>query len=178
MGFSPEHFYRLTHRHRKRILLPRTVDGGIPARIARTYLRYGGASDREDISYLTGTSKIFSKRVIEIVGDIWRKNLYEVYIDEKVTMDISRLVRISYSINGKSGLLAYPVNIAKIDDFEPRPYLSPFKDMKARIKTRAKIPRINFYGIEFQANNQAYYEVEAPFAIYLALKGVVELIDI
>jgi uncharacterized protein YxjI len=66
----------------------------------------------ETISYLTGTSKIFSKRVIEIVGDIWRKNLYEVYIDEKVTMDISRLVRISYSINGKSGLLAYPVNIA------------------------------------------------------------------
>jgi DNA primase small subunit len=97
------------------------------------------------------------------------------YIDEKVTMDISRLVRISYSINGKSGLLAYPVNIAKIEDFEPRPYLSPFKDMKARIKTRAKIPRINFYGIEFQANNQAYYEVEAPFAIYQALKGAVSV---
>jgi uncharacterized protein YxjI len=50
----------------------------------------------ETISYLTGTSKIFSKRVIEIVGDIWRKNLYEVYIDEKVTMDISRLVRIIF----------------------------------------------------------------------------------
>jgi DNA primase small subunit len=97
------------------------------------------------------------------------------YIDEKVTMDISRLVRISYSINGKSGLLAYPVNIAKIEDFEPRPYLSPFKDMKARINTRAKIPRINFYDIEFQANNQAYYEVEAPFAIYQALKGAVSV---
>jgi DNA primase catalytic subunit len=49
-GFSPEHFYRLTHRHRKRIPPPRTVDGEIPARIARTYLRYGGASDREAIS--------------------------------------------------------------------------------------------------------------------------------
>jgi DNA primase small subunit len=101
-----------------------------------------------------------------------------VYIDEKVTMDISRLVRTPYSINGKSGLIAYPIDVIKIDDFELGPHLSPFNNMKARIKTMARIPKINFYGIEFEANTQAYYEVEAPLAIFLALKGVADLVSI
>lgn len=177
-GFSPDDFYRGGERRKKTPIPPRAVDGGIPSRIARTYLRLAGVGDKEVVSYLTGASRSISRKVIDSLSDIWRKDLYEVYIDEKVTMDISRLVRTPYSINGKSGLIAYPIDMTKIDDFELGPHLSPFNNMKARIKTMARIPKINFYGIEFEANTQAYYEVEAPLAIFLALKGVADLVSI
>ncbi|MEM1610919.1 MAG: DNA primase small subunit domain-containing protein [Sulfolobales archaeon] len=177
-GFSPDEYYKGGERRKRTPIPPRAVDGGIPSRIARTYLRLVGVGDKEVVSYLTGISRSISRKVIDSLSDIWRKDLYEVYIDEKVTMDISRLVRIPYSINGKSGLIAYPIDITRIEDFELGPHLSPFNNMKARIKTKAKIPRINFYGIEFEANTQAYYEVEAPLAIFLALKGVADLVSI
>jgi len=177
-GFSPDDFYRGGERRKKIPIPPRAVDGGIPSRIARTYLRLTMVGDREVVSYLTGISRSISRKVIDSLSDIWRRDLYEVYIDEKVTMDISRLIRIPYSINGKSGLIAYPIDITKIDDFELGPHLSPFNNMKARIKTMARIPKINFYGIEFEANTQAYYEIEAPLAIFLALKGVADLVSI
>ena len=179
-GFSPEAFYRVRNgRNRETILVPpRTVDGGIPSRISRIYLKEGRVVDREAIAYLTGASQSINKRILDLLDNMWRKDLYEIYIDEKVTIDISRLVRIPNSLNGKTGLKAQLIDISRIESFEPGSWLSPFEDMKMRIKTRAKIPKINFYGMEFEANIQAYYVVQAPLAIFLALKDVVDVIDI
>ncbi len=178
-GFSRDQFYRVRGRSRGKIAIPpRAVDGGIPSRIARTYLREKRAIDKDAIAYLTGASTSINKKILDLLSDIWRKDLYEIYIDEKVTMDISRLVRIPNSLNGKTGLRVYPIDISRIESFEPGPWLSPFENMKLKIRTTTKIPKINFYGLEFEANVQAYYVVQAPLAIFLALKGIAEIIDI
>jgi len=180
-GFSPEAFYRTQTRGRARTRIqppPRATDGGIPSRVARAYMRNGYSVDSDVISYLAGSSSRVSKKILEILSDIWRRELYEVYIDEKVTIDISRLVRIPNSLNGKTALRAQPIGVSDIERFEIGLHLSPFEDMKMRIKTKTRIPRINFYGAEFEANTQAYYEVQAPLAVFLALKGVVDIVAI
>ena len=179
-GFSPEAFYKVKgSRARKPMIMPpRAVDGGIPSRIARTYLKEERVVDKDVKEYLTGSLQSINKKIFEMLSDIWRKDLYEIYIDEKVTMDVSRLVRIPNSLNGKTGLKAYPVDATKIESFELGPWLSPFEDMKMKIRTRARIPKINFYGIEFEANIEAYYAVQAPLAIFLALKGIADIISI
>lgn len=180
-GFSPEAFYRTQTRGRARTRIqppPRATDGGIPSRVARAYMRNGYSVDSDVISYLAGSSSRVSKKILEILSDIWRRELYEVYIDEKVTIDISRLVRIPNSLNGKTALTAQPIGVSDIERFEIGLHLSPFEDMKMRIKTKTRIPRINFYGAEFEANTQAYYEVQAPLAVFLALKGVVDIVAI
>ncbi|MDW8010499.1 MAG: DNA primase small subunit, partial [Sulfolobales archaeon] len=78
---------------------PKPQDGGWRSLIAR----YSGS----------GTSD-------EAVGSI------AVPVDPLVTQDISRLIRIPNSINGRTGLVARLVKIDEVDDFKFDESLSPF----------------------------------------------------
>ena len=124
-----------------------------------------------------------NRGIVSIIGDLYRANLEDILnivedvrleIDPVVTMDISRLSRFDYSINGKSGLLVYPLDPSR-EDFNELNYLSftPFNgylDIKPLID--ASLPVFDKI-ITLRRNIKK--RLEAPYAIYLILKGLVKV---
>jgi DNA primase small subunit len=97
----------------------------------------------------------------------------ETPIDEMVTMDISRLVRIPNSINGKSGLLTKKIDLNELGDIEfVLEKFSPFHDRTAVIEVRYKLPKIRLLDEEFKTSGRGLYHVRLPVAIYLELKNI------
>lgn len=177
-GFSHEILRGLGRAGGETAMPPTASEGGIASRIARKYLQHEKPQDPRTTSYLLQASGRLSREALEALENLWDKNLYRIYIDEKVTIDTSRLVRIPESLNGKTGLRAALLDINKVDNFQPGPWLSPFEDLKALIRVSSRIPKINFYGIDFQASPGTSYIVQAPLGIFLGLKGLAEILSI
>lgn len=113
---------------------------------------------------------LFSSREISdgVVADI------AIAVDPLVTQDISRLVRIPNSINGKTGLIASPIRIGEIDSFKLSESLSPFEGY-AIIK-----PRVSFDGFLFgkrvMLNQGVVSKTDIHIALYLVLNGLASVI--
>ncbi len=139
---------------RARPLPPTKEIGGWRGRLARLGLTY------EDL--LSDP-----QRVINIAG---------VHIDEMVTQDVSRLVRIPGSINGKSGLPAIKLTLpGDLDKFEYGPHLSPFRCdaiVSSQVDERVKLEIMNekyslFPGLRMR--------VSCYVAVFMALNRLVKI---
>jgi len=100
-------------------------------------------------------------------------NELTVSVDEQVTQDISRLIRIPGTINGKSGIPAriLPTE-SHIVEFEYGPHLSPFQGYAAVTLNIRKLPRnINVLGHEIIASTEIQ-KLPLPVAIFLALNDL------
>ena len=93
-------------------------------------------------------------------------------IDFQVTQDPSRLARLLYSLNGKAGLQVKPV---KEGIFEVNT-LSPFKGY-IKVKALKSLGGSRVLGVTLSLREGEIVEIEAGIAIYLALKGYVELVE-
>ncbi|MGC9148538.1 MAG: DNA primase small subunit domain-containing protein [Sulfolobales archaeon] len=158
-------------------LPPRIFDGGLRRRIARKII---DKTDSEVLRKYLISDNIEARDLLMK----YSKEIYEEYIglpevspeipiDAMVTIDISRLVRIPNSINGKSGLLAVEIDPVKLSDFRFDPEkLSPFRDHRVLIEVFYKIPRIRIFGVEFRAYRETVYQVLGYVGVYLELKGL------
>ncbi|WP_338601884.1 DNA primase small subunit PriS [Sulfolobus tengchongensis] len=106
-------------------------------------------------------------------GWVGRRNrgIKGVEVDEQVTIDTKRLIRIPNSIHGKSGLIVKELN--SIDDFKLNESLSPFKGFTVflpyiTIETEALDRRIKLY-------RNVPIKIEASIGVYLHLKGLGEV---
>lgn len=159
------------------LLPPRVGDGGIRGRISRRMIRY---LDNETIKRYMISSRAESLEIIKRLDkDLLREyeDRYDKYasipIDTMVTIDISRLVRIPNSINGKSGLLTKRVELSELEEFKlSARRFSPFEDLRVFIEIKYKIPEIRFLDHRFQAKTQAVYEVPGSLGVFLELKGL------
>jgi DNA primase small subunit len=99
-------------------------------------------------------------------------------IDEQVTPDLSRLIRIPNSINGKSGL---PSKIlggeSELIDFKFDAYLSPFQG-KALVKANITLPRLRVFSDEISLVKNQTLLISTPAAVLLALNDAVELLKL
>ncbi|MEM4929122.1 MAG: DNA primase small subunit domain-containing protein [Acidilobaceae archaeon] len=95
-----------------------------------------------------------------------------VPIDKQVTRDPTRLSRLRGSLNGKASLLVTEINE---NVFVIGPHLSPFRG-EALVKAKDNIPSIKILGEEVELRVGEEVELEAPIAVLLASKGVVELL--
>ncbi|HID80712.1 MAG TPA: hypothetical protein EYP48_03225, partial [Ignisphaera sp.] len=176
---------RVIRHGRGRILAlpPRITDGGVRRRIAR-YLASKilqpqlrefilGQSRYVDVSTVLRYSNEINTLIDEAISEV------AIHVDEKVTIDTSRLVRVPMSINGKSGWIAIPIDDLDISSFSLDPtILSPFNSISFSIVILVKLPEIVVIDRRFRFNQGDKVVLEGAYALYFVLKGVAKIVVI
>jgi len=150
-----------TQRRGVKPAVPKVTDGGWRGRIARVLLRQNRFISELDIETLRNL-------IMEC----------SVYIDEKVTIDTSRLVRIVGSLNGKTGLKVKPVDMKDIAEFKLTDSLSPFTKYVTTILPLVDIRNFNLMGYNIDLRRGEVINVPAPVGIYLTLKEVAYILRV
>ena len=110
--------------------------------------------------------------VIENIFNDAREEL-AVHVDEQVTIDTKRLIRVPYSLHGKTGLKVEPVDPQKLDSFELSPDLSPFqKHDKIAVVALVDTPPLSILGLRIRLRRGENYRLPAPQAVYLMARGL------
>ncbi len=114
-------------------------------------------------------SRRAKERIVEIV-----RNSQGVEIDERVTTDIKRLIRLPGSIHGKTGLKVVRVEYSNLEDFEPFQHAALNYEDTIKIRLLKEVPDLVLGGYQLKAAKGS--EVVLPFAqgLYLIFKGVAE----
>ncbi len=134
---------------------PAPHDGGWRGRLGRLGL---------SIDKLKDTSEVISRASVEV--------------DELVTQDISRLIRIPKSINGKSGLPSVILrNDSEISAFKLGTDLSPFKGW-ALIKPSTSSGELEVLGTKVRLARDILTKVELPVALFLALNNLASIVKL
>ncbi len=108
-------------------------------------------------------------------------NKLKVEIDEQVTQDVSRLIRIPGSINGKSGLPAILLSSeSEIISFRYDESISPWRgNVLIRTKKGVKLPeKIHFLGSEFKLHSEGINRVPTYLGVFLALNNLCDIIKV
>jgi len=96
-------------------------------------------------------------------------------IDAPVTTDLHRLIRVPYSLHGKTGLVATPVEIDELKSFNPLndAVCEIFKGTSKRIKMTDDLT-INMCDTQYDLKNSNEYEVPEYLALFVCCrrKGV------
>lgn len=102
-----------------------------------------------------------------------------VDIDERVTVDIHRLIRFPNSIHGKTGLKVVPIKYEDIYKFEPFRDALIFLKGEARIsfKVKRNFPKIYMNDEEFDLNSVENKDIPLYLALYLYLGGYANIIN-
>ncbi len=176
---------RAVKRGKRKLLTlpPRVSDGGVRRRIAKivagkivyTPLREFVLGHRQFIDMHTLAK--FSEEINRIIDEAVAGAA--VNVDEKVTIDISRLVRVPKSINGKSGWIVVPLKDLDVSMFEMDPgILSPFPDVKLVVVFSIDVPELTVLDRRLRFKRGDTAVLEAAYALYFVLKGVAKLVGI
>ncbi len=141
-----------------KVSLPKTSEGGWRRRISK---KLAGSVSELSIEYL---ESLIPKCAVEV--------------DEKVTIDISRLVRIQDSLNGKTGLKVVGLSFEEVYDFELEEELSPFTNHSAIILPTADVRGVKALGYELELTKYMSFRVPASVAVYLALNKLAYIMKI
>ena len=92
-----------------------------------------------------------------------------IEIDEKVTIDIKRLIRLPNSLHGKTGLIVKEVSLSKLEDFTPfiHSAIKPFNEVL--FKVEEETPKIKLGG-QLLNLSRGFVRVLQPIALYLELR--------
>ncbi|AHC51557.1 DNA primase [Sulfolobus acidocaldarius SUSAZ] len=127
------------------------------------------SEDRREIAeYIMSPSPPYESNSESSPGWLGRfaRGINGVKIDEQVTIDPKRLVRIPGSLNGKAGLKV--VEIIN-DKFEYGEYLSPFDGIVAFQSNLSG--KFNVLGHQIELRRGEVIKLSAKTGVYLALKG-------
>jgi len=159
-------------RRRVMKLPPSRFDVGVRRRIYAELKRGGIDTDRLILSYSLLRSK--SSEINAAITEAVERARIEV--DEKVTIDISRLVRIPNSINGKSGWIAF--HITNTSSFElSEDKVSPIKE-EIKVRMLVDMPRIKILDYEIRARRGEILKLSPAVALYLVFKGVAQFVTL
>lgn len=96
-------------------------------------------------------------------------------IDERVTIDIKRLMRVPNTLHGKTGLVASKLPYGKLDSFEPLKDAAYFKEEGVKLKVR-HMPKMKLGGNTVGPLKDAIVDLPMELATYLLAKGAAEFI--
>ncbi|ABM81458.1 DNA primase small subunit domain-containing protein [Hyperthermus butylicus] len=164
-------------RRGKPIPIPPNVQlAGARGRVARIIRRLALRDGAIDIvKAVEGPSTTYSEELREYEDKA--RQLIGVEIDEQVSVDVKRLIRVPYSINGKTGLLVKPVTVDELDEFVVDETLSPFaREPPVRIRVVTSLPSsVTILGNRLKLREGDSPRLPAPVAVYLMAKGVAVL---
>lgn len=95
-------------------------------------------------------------------------------IDERVTIDVKRLIRYPNSLHGKSGLKAARVSYSDLETFDPLKDAVVFKSGSIKVYVK-EAPRVRIGDYEVGPVKDVQLEVPEGLGIYLLCKGAAEL---
>ncbi|MCX8169649.1 MAG: hypothetical protein N3D72_01015, partial [Candidatus Methanomethyliaceae archaeon] len=177
---------------------PDIRDPGWKGRIARAFYEYLSKSSMEEIEKILGKKAelIISKRekildsmmmngtkwfipkgvgirkISKIIKVAIKQNLCN--IDERVTIDIKRLIRYPNSLHGKTGLKVCRLSYNDLDKFDPLKDAVVFKSGTMKIYVK-DVPKIRMEDYELGPIKNEVVEVPESLAIYLICKGAAEM---
>ncbi len=183
-GVDPSKYMVIERKSRARKVVtvpPRVVDVGVKGRIGKALAKL--AQDDVFVGIVNGRIRDFKSIALK-ANDINSK-LFDavqeaaIAIDEKVTMDISRLIRIPGSINGKCGWLCIPLNSRDLDRFElSEGLISPIPNHKLVIKLEVPLPKIRVLNVEIEGNAGDILVLDSSIALFLVFKGLARLLSV
>ncbi len=118
-------------------------------------------------SFLKTKIEDFINHVVEV---------YACKIDEKVTIDIHRLIRLPGTLHGKTGLIVSVLSKESLEKFSVDDSLSPFKG-EAYIEIIDAPPPIPIMGYSIEWS-KGKIKVPLSLAVYLMLRGAAKIIKI
>ncbi|MFW9918335.1 MAG: DNA primase small subunit domain-containing protein [Candidatus Thorarchaeota archaeon] len=140
---------------------------------------------KEDaIEGLQKNPPILSAKVKKVGPKYWQEIaskaaiLYSAEIDQPVTTDIHRVIRLIGSLNGKTGFAVSELSRDNLTDFDPLTHAIAFKEgtLKVSIPDRAiTIPEIRIGGSIYGPFNDSIEELPTPAAVFLLCKGMAYL---
>ncbi len=130
--------------------------------------------------------ELVERGVAENVGGLYKASFDDaaealeelgINLDPVVTMDVSRLSRFDYSIHGKSGLVVYPLDYSR-EELPVKGFtgFSPFQG-KVRVKPLIDFPAFPVLDSKISLRRGMRLRLDAPYALYLVLKGIVVVED-
>jgi DNA primase small subunit len=94
-------------------------------------------------------------------------------VDEPVTADIKRLIRLPGSLHGKSSLLVRPLTVASLKEFEPLRDAVVFGDSPITIRA-VRDSSIRLKGERYEVHGGEIVTVPEHVALYLIARGAAE----
>jgi DNA primase small subunit len=178
---------------------PDIRDGSWRGRVAKSIYIYLSRCNVEDLKQVIGSAKAASRicqnkdrilneitgspswwgglkwvgleRISRIAGDSIKEILCD--IDERVTIDIKRLIRYPNSLHGKSGLKASRITYNDLEKFDPLRDAVAFKDGEIKVYVR-EAPRVRIGDHEIGPLKEAEVVVPKALGLYLICKGAAE----
>ncbi len=165
-------------RSRRLALIPRINDYGWRRRISKSLLK---ADIEENIrKYVIGEENPSPTTIMDKIQDIMSEIIEssKVFVDEKVTIDTKRLIRVPFSLNGKTGLIVKEIPLDKLSKFSPTlDKLSPFKGI-AKFQSNIQLRNVRLLGRKISLERNKIRTLELGLALYLELKGIGKIIRI
>jgi DNA primase small subunit len=179
---------------------PSIHDRGYRGRIANAFYKYLSGSSAKELKLAMGsdveTAEILyrnKERVleglkttppfwVELMGvgperllRIAKKAIEESFcnIDERVSIDIKRLIRYPNSLHGKTGLKASRISYTDLERFDPLKDAVAFKEGEIKVYVK-DAPRVRIGDCEKGPLKKAEIEVPKALGLYLILKGAAE----
>jgi DNA primase small subunit len=179
---------------------PSIHDGGYRGRIANAFYKYLSGSSAEELRSVMGSDakaaeildrnrdkvlkgleespphwiglkEVTLKRLLRIA----KKEIKENYcnIDERVTIDIKRLIRYPNSLHGKTGLKASRISYTDLESFDPLKDAVAFKEGQIKVYVK-DAPRVRIGDHEMGPFKKVEIELPKALGLYLILKGAAE----
>ncbi|MEM0240092.1 MAG: DNA primase small subunit PriS [Candidatus Nezhaarchaeales archaeon] len=189
----------LTSKKRK-VLLPPLNAGGWHGRIAKGVYELLNSCQVDDLIRLLGLKRgpQIEENVREIIkrleegkrcstlsgmaSKIWLKAVEKAIaykrceVDERVTTDIKRLIRLPGTLHGGTGLIVMRIGLKDVETFDPYTHAVAFK--KDYVKVRVlNMPKITFLGQEWGPYDNEVVEVPLGLAVYLICSDNAIVID-
>jgi DNA primase small subunit len=172
---------------KKKVLAPPLNARGWPGRIAKGVYELLNAGDVKGLLNFRGGSKVEEAVRAMIKGleeaqdywpleglarRIWLKIIERVIerkrcdVDERVTTDIKRLIRLPGTLHGGTGLIATKVHLKDLESFDP--YVHAVAFVKGEVRVRVlNAPEIIFLGQVWGPYNDEIAELPIGLAVYL-----------
>jgi len=133
-------------------------------------------SNRNNLKLMATSNLSFlpkSKKVRAMINNVLNicTSKVGVHIDAPVTADVKRLIRFPGSLHGKTGLRVTPIELSKIEEFDPFRDAIAFGEEKVKVRAKGKIKEnIGEEEIKLSAGEKAL--VPEYVAVYLLCRGM------
>jgi DNA primase small subunit len=184
---------------REPLIGPNIHDKGWRGRVARALYSYLNRCDPKELAQVLDSKRVadnicrdkdkilrdiaespswwggLSKEAVERFNRVAAVAVKEIVcnIDERVTIDIKRLIRYPNSLHGKSGLVARSLSYADLEYFDPLRDAVAFKGGTIKVYVK-DVPRIRLGEEEIGPLKGAVVEVPKAIGIYLLCRGAAE----
>ena len=179
-----------------KVIGPKPSDGGWKGRIARTVVERIRNADLESLGIHPRTAKkfydanaskyiedgnwerVYMSKKKEFYSDLISTiaKMHACHVDEQVTMDISRLIRLPDTLHGETGMIAKRIKLNEFDKFDPFRGPLVFGNTPLRVLIK-KCHELRIGDQTFGPFNEEKKELPEFAAIYLICKKVASIAE-